>query len=62
MVEGSRLSVCAMCVIQLENKPSVANELLEEVPSVENEWEPISKVSSCNLATRGPLEDREVPI
>lgn len=47
--------------IQRKNRPSTAEELFEDVLSIENEREPISKVSSWDLATRAPLENREVP-
>lgn len=47
--------------IQLGNGPSTADELLEGVPFIENEREPISKVLSWYLATRALLENREDP-
>lgn len=50
-----------MHVIQPGNRPSTVDEWLEEVPSIENEREPISKVSSRNLVARAPLENGEVP-
>jgi len=40
---------------------SAAEELLEEDTCVENERESISKASPWNLATRAPLENRDVP-
>lgn len=46
--------------VQLKNRPSAVEESLE-VPSEENEREPISKVSSSNLGTCAPLASREVP-
>lgn len=55
------MSICAVCAIQLNNGPSAAEELLEEDTSVENERESISKASPWNLATRVPLENRDVP-
>lgn len=48
--------------IQLGNRPSVADEVLEEVPSMEDEREPISKVLSWNLEARAPLENLECPM
>lgn len=35
-----------MDTIQLKNRPSSADEVLKEAPSVEDERDPISKVSS----------------
>jgi len=62
MVERPQLSARAMYVIQLGNRPSTADEVLEEVLSMEDEREPISKVSPWGLATRAPLENREFPV
>ena len=62
MVERWQLSACAVYAIQLGNRPSIADEVLEEVLSMEDEREPISKVSSWNLATRALLENREFPV
>lgn len=45
-----------------ENRPSTADEVLEEVLFMEDEREPISKVSPWGLATRVPLENREFPV
>ena len=56
-----QVSACTVCAIQLNNGPSTAEELLEEDTSVENGRESISKASPWNLATRVPLENREVP-
>ena len=50
------LSFWVMCAIQRKNGPSTAEEL-----SIEDDREPSSKVSSWDLATRAPLENREVP-
>jgi len=61
--EGPRVSMerglrtCAMYAIRQKNGPSTAEELSEEV----DEREPSSKVLSGDLATRAPLENREVP-
>ena len=50
-----------MDVIKLKNGPSNEDELLKEAPSVEDERDPISKVSSWNLGIGVPLASREVP-
>lgn len=55
------MSPWALDVIQPKDRPSVAEELLEEAPSVELEQEPISKESSWNLGGGVPPVSREVP-
>ena len=60
-VGRQQLSVSSAYPIQRKNRPSTVKELTEEVLSVEDEREPISIVSSWNLATRGLLENRELP-